>query len=151
MSADDEDLPDAVIVAREQDRALDLFVQGKDYRYIAAELGRSVATAHKRVKDALHEARRLRAAEYVDVELAMMQDLQDRLYQQLALGGSPVRIAPQLLALSKERRRLLGLDAPKRVKIEDERPPAPSPELAAIVELAEKQAAVDEEELRGGR
>lgn len=142
---------DPLVIAREQDRALELFVAGKNYRYIAADLGRSVATAHKRVQDALHETRRLRATEYVDVELALMQDLQDRLVQRLANGVAPEKIAPHLLALSKERRRLLGQDAPTRSRVSIDVPDAPeAPEVgfARVVEEAERQAAAEEEEIR---
>lgn len=142
---------DPLVIAREQERALDLFVQGKSYRAIADAIGRPPSTAHKRVQDALHEARRLKAREYVDVELAMLQDLQDRLYQRLAHGVAPEKIAPQLMALSKERRRLLGLDAPTRSRVSIDAPdgaPAPEVGFARVVEEAERQAQVDEEEIR---
>lgn len=142
---------DPLVIAREQEQALDLFVQGKDYRFIAEAIGRSVSTAHKRVQDALHEARRLKASEYVDVELAMLQDLQDRLYQRLAHGAAPEKIAPQLMALSKERRRLLGLDAPRRVAIDLPVEPArPEVGFARVVEEAERAAAADEVGIREG-
>lgn len=140
---------DPLVIAREQEQALDLFIQGKDYRYIAQAIGRSVSTAHKRVQDALHESRRLKAREYVDVELALYQQLQDRLMQRLAHGVPPEKIAPELVRLSKERRRLLGLDAPKQVSIHlPDAPAVAEVGFARVVEEAERAAAAEEQEIR---
>jgi hypothetical protein len=109
---------DPFVVARERARALELRAQGKTFEYIARDLGRPLSTAWKRFDDALNEARRARADEYVHLSLLRYEDMVDRLVQRMDVGGAHAeKIAPALAAVIKGERELLGVDAPKRVDL----------------------------------
>lgn len=142
MSDDDErDLPGEVAAA------FTLRSKGTPYRAIAAELGISVATAHRRVAQAAEalefsvggdvHAQRAREADALDRYTAR---LEDRL---AADDADPTAIVPVLLKVSGARRSLLGLDAPRRIALSDDRatPAQPDPVIvAAVREAAEENA-----------
>jgi hypothetical protein len=132
---------------REKDnRALDLRRRGFRYDQIASQMGfRSKASAHQAVQRALAENAQEASAEVRQMELDRLDDLARPLHVVLArphyaftqsgklitrtdpatgvespvLDDNPVIAAVgQLLRISESRRRLLGLDAPTRSRVE---------------------------------
>lgn len=138
---------DPVVVAREQERAVDLLAAGKDYRYIAEDLGRSVATAHKRVQDGLHEARRAKAEEYLQIHLMRYEWQYDQLRQRHDSGVPIEQLSRPMNDLHAAERALLGLNAPKEIQWRGD---APRPEFADQVAFAERAADADEAAIRSG-
>lgn len=128
--------------------AYDLRRQGRTYREVAEALGVSVAWAHELVQTAI-KARIPEAAEETrQLEVDRYDAWLYRLEQRLEKGADPEKVIPILLKVSERRAKLMGLDAPKRVRVTDERPPAP--EFADAVKFAERQADIDEDAIRSG-
>lgn len=119
---------------------------GATVREIADQLGCSVGTAHNRLRlyrDAERVARdsddrragRLREVAALDAWQATAQNAYDD-------APSPEWLRA-LVALSARRSRLLGLDAPARIRIgdDDRTPPEPSPDVVAAIDAVRAQNA----------
>lgn len=154
---DDRDVQAEVVAAWHHRR------RGLSVREIATELGVSVSTAHARVKaardaeagtaepDDRAAARVTEAARLDDWTFALEHRMTDQ-------GVAPEVIVPILLRVSARRARLLGLDAPTRVAVSDDRTTrhAPDPEIVAAVADARERAeaerqAIDREHGPAGR
>lgn len=101
--------------------AAELRVQGHGYDEIAAHIGVSVDEVHKLIRDELD---RQIGTEVADIELARMLDL-ERLDEALnaiwegVIEGNRIAIET-MLKLQQARAKLLGLDAPIRIDIEQQ-------------------------------
>lgn len=124
---------DPMVIAREREQALEMLAAGKSYRYIAEALGRSVSTAHKRVDDALNEARRAKAATFVEIHLLRYEWQYDKLRQRIDAGVEPEKVSPHLAQVLAGERALLGLDAPKRLDVRNGG--KPDADFSAVAEL----------------
>lgn len=129
------------VAAAELDaHCLDLRRSGATYRQIAAQLGISVANAHKRVTRSLDRTRREPADALRELELERLDALQEALTRVLSRAhvtvsggkvitttgddgkdvpllddGPTVAAAVALVRVQESRRKLLGLDAPTRL------------------------------------
>lgn len=139
---------DPILIAQEMEQAVDLKIAGKDYRFIAEALGRSVSTAYDRVQKGLSEARRAKADEYITVHLQRYEWQYDQLRQRHVAGEVIEKLSPHLCQVLAAERALLGLDPPKRVDLrsgsEGEDP------FAEVARLAREEADADEAGLRDG-
>lgn len=119
---------------------------GASIREIATELGCSVSTAHGRLRawaDAEQVVGDLDDRGPARIrEAATLDAWQDVAEQQFTAEPSPEWLRA-LTSLSARRSRLLGIDAPARVHVSDDRTLAgPDPEIvAAIAEACEQNAA----------
>jgi transposase-like protein len=121
--------------------AYDLHVQGESVRKIARRLGIPSTTAHRYIHRAIAalEHRPGDNAAEIAVENARLNTWYARLDADFETGvdiDRTVAAARTAALLSKERRLLLGLDAPRKasVYIEPERP-EPRPDMALLEEL----------------
>lgn len=120
-------------------RAWKLRRDGRTVREIADELGCSVSTAHARVRAAADaeqvvgdpDDRRTARVR----EAASLDAWADIAESHARAADDPIPAVRALTALSARRSALLGLDAPTRVAVSDDRPdPQPDPDLAAAIE-----------------
>lgn len=140
---------DPAVVAREKEQVLELRAAGKTFRYIAEQLGRSVATAHLRFDQALNEARRAKATEYMELHVARYEWQYDQLRQRHDTGEVIEKLSPHLAQVLAGERALLGLDAPKRINVSSS-PEEDGAAFSEVAALAESDAAAEEKELRDG-
>jgi hypothetical protein len=132
-----------VHVAETMRQAVELRRAGHSYRTIAAELGCNVATAYKRVRQALADIPKEAADELRTIEQDRLDTALERL-EPAALEGDVRAIAEQRL-IGESRRRLLGLDAPSKgeMKVTTELPDdvaALKERLAKLLEGGHDQA-----------
>jgi len=119
-----ETMPSELSPARAQSalrrqQALALRRRGLGFREIGEQLGISTSGAHKCVRTALTEVRQKYqedAAELIELEKERLDTLQAA-YWPDALAGD-VQAAHVVLACTAQRRKLLGLDAPKLVEVD---------------------------------
>lgn len=135
-------------------RAYKLHLDGATIRAIADELGIAGSTAHARVRAALDTERVVGDAEDRRAararEAAALDGWAEIAEQHARSAEDPIPAVRALTALSARRSRLLGLDAPTRVNVTDDRPaPQPDPEIRAAVQRAQAEAARQRAALRG--
>lgn len=136
-----------------------LRARGLSVRAVAAELDVSVATAHARIRAGEDAERatgvldrdRARAADaaVIDVWLGRL----DAAYLDPdAPIERTVKAVTAAVRLLERRAKLIGTDAPVRVRVgEDREPPQPDPEITAAVARAQERAAAERAEIRAGR
>jgi len=100
---------------------LQLRLTGRPYREIAEVAGTNVAEIHRSVMRQLH---RVRAAELRDTDLAVVLeavrlDSIQEAHWEAATTGQNTKSAELILKVMERRSKLVGLDAPVRIDIED--------------------------------
>lgn len=98
--------------------ALEMRKAGKTYDAIAKKLGISIPSAHALVMTALERIRTVTAedaAKVRELELERINAIVDKLWAQ----RSDPRTADTLLRAIERRSKLLGLDAPTRLEVDD--------------------------------
>jgi DNA-binding CsgD family transcriptional regulator len=111
--------PDIVQGELNQQRALDLRLQGLSYRAIAAEMHLAVSTVHEHVHRALDELRTItaeKAAELKQIQRARLDAMLETLWEKRADVGT----ANTILRLMQRQADLDGLDAPKNIRLAGE-------------------------------
>ena len=111
--------PERVRAAQRREQALALRREGLTYAQIAARIGVNPAVAYRHVQKGLEDVREKYqedAAELIELEKERLDELQAA-YWPDALSGD-VQAAHVVLACTAQRRKLLGLDAPKRVEVD---------------------------------
>lgn len=97
--------------------ALELRKAGLAFNKIASRLGISVASAHRRVVDAMAESvreRNMKAADLVQIEIERLDAALLAIWPGV-IQGDVAKIG-LMLKISESRRKLLGLDAPTRLE-----------------------------------
>lgn len=128
--------------------------EGRSARYIAEQLHISPDTAARWVREG-------KAAEqYIDlldraeerVRMATRLDFYTgALVSEFQAGAAKLtEVIPILLKIEERRAKLVGLDAPTRVAIEDASQPEPDPRTVAAVRAAQRKAADEERALLDG-
>jgi hypothetical protein len=98
--------------------ALELRKAGKSYPVIAETMGYSLAGAYKAVMSALKEVTREPAEEVLELEVARLDAMIEKLWPEIRAGGKNMTWhIDRVLKIMERRAALLGLDAP--VKRED--------------------------------
>ena len=95
--------------------ALQLRLEGKTYTEIAERMGKSVSTVHGYVADSLAEVTKEDAQQLRDVEAARLDALQHAIWDK-AIGGD-LSAMDRVIKIIDRRARLLGLDAPQQVAV----------------------------------
>lgn len=123
--------------------AYDLHVQGESVRKIARRLGIPSTTAHRYIRRAI-TALDYRPGDNA-AEIAVENARLNTWYSRVDLAYHDADRAPEITdklartaaQLSRERRALLGLDAPRRLSVRDEGEsgPPPTPDMALLEEL----------------
>jgi hypothetical protein len=111
--------PCRVVAAQRRQQAVQLRAEGATYKQIASEVGISYQRAHQLVGQAMAEVRAdtvADAAALRDRELAKLDALEAGIWTKAAAGD--LRAIETVLKLMSRRAKLLGLDAPKAVKVE---------------------------------
>lgn len=128
--------------------------EGRSARYIAEKLGISPDTAARWVRDG-------KAAEqYIDlldraeerVRMATRLDFYTGALVSEWNGGvaKATEVIPILLKIEERRAKLVGLDAPTRISVDDGTVPEVDPRTVAAVRAAQQKAADEERALLGG-
>lgn len=127
-------------------------VERQTIREIAAATGLSVGSVHNYLKEAraaeVH-VQLLDVAEQRDLMAVQLDAINAALFAEYQQGTKMSQIAPILLQIMTRRARLLGLDAPTRVAVEDDgssQSPV-DPEVLAAVREVQRQNLVDRREL----
>lgn len=136
-------------------KAWELHTEGRSVRYIAEALGCAPSTAAEYVKagraaeahiDLLDRAeQRLRSATRLDMMAAWLADD----FQQGK--ASAVQVVPHLVAVEARLAKLLGLDAPTRLSVTDDRAPEVDPAIVAAVRDTQSAAEQARRQLLAGR
>jgi transposase len=112
---------EATTIEQRRERVARYVLAGVTYREAAAELDVSLATVHSDVQ-ALKDGWRERYAEdyheHAALELAKLEQVERRLWQQIADSGGGRQLAAieSWIKLSRRRAQLLGLDRPERIE-----------------------------------
>jgi hypothetical protein len=104
--------PDAVAVREREARALSYRKGGATYAQIAQQLHVSEPRAYRIVQRALGRLVREPAQEYIDLEVARLEDLHRAMWPKAMQGNA--HAVDRCLAIAKRRADLLGLDAPQK-------------------------------------
>ena len=147
----------ATRVLDQQARAFELRVAGHNIREIAAELGVSMATAHRRIEDEITD-RQWIPPDKVQAWRELELDRLDKLHRATlaaAAGadrGTTLAAVDRMLRISERRSKLLGLDTPVEVKLEANvnvhEVDGAQTALAELINEAKAKAAADEERLQ---
>lgn len=126
-------------------------VERQTIREIAAVTGLSVGSVHNYLKEAraaeVH-VQLLDVAEQRDLMAVQLDAINAALFAEYQQGTKMSQIAPILLQIMTRRARLLGLDAPTRVAVENDGAESPvDPEVLAAVREVQRQNLVDRREL----
>ena len=109
--------PSPAEIAVEQERCLQLKLDGLTVRAIAAETGLPPTTVHRRLQDAMTELVAPVAAEVRLVE-ARLDRWQVKLERRIDAGEPAEKIIPVGLQVQARRAKYLGLDAPERSEVQ---------------------------------
>jgi len=134
-----------------RERAVALRKTGASFRAIAAKIAADFgqekyneSVAYKDVRIALEESRErmhLDSAELIQLELQRYDDYLLRLQPDIQKGD--IRAIESALKISKQRRELLGLDAPIQIQVEEKVAEAVNVELNAFLEALQPALAPD--------
>ena len=95
--------------------ALQLRLEGMTYAEIAERMGKSVSTVHGYVADSLAEVTKEVSEQLRDVEAARLDALQHAIWER-AIDGD-LSAMDRVIKIVDRRARLLGLDAPQQVAV----------------------------------
>lgn len=95
--------------------ALQLRLEGMTYAEIAERMGKSVSTVHGYVADSLAEVTKDVSEQLRDVEAARLDALQHAIWER-AIDGD-LSAMDRVIKIVDRRARLLGLDAPQQVAV----------------------------------
>lgn len=148
--SDEQEDEHARLVARAWEMSAN---ESRGVRYIGEKLGVAPSTAARYVNegriaeqyiDLLDRAEaRLRSATRLDAMTSWLADA----YQN---GGDAIKIVPVLLQIEARRAKLLGLDAPTQVQVNDQREPTPDPAIITAIREVTRAAEDDERALMAG-
>lgn len=110
-----KDTNKALELQHRKKEALQLRLEGKTYTEIAERMGKSVSTVHGYVADSLAEVTKEDAQQLRDVEAARLDALQHAIWDK-AIGGD-LSAMDRVIKIIDRRARLLGLDAPQQVAV----------------------------------
>lgn len=132
--------PLTVNVEDKRDRALDLRKEGKTYQAIATELGlQSKSRAHELVQEALQDLRennREKARQVRDLELVRLDAMIEKLWSKI----DQPRVVDSILRIMQRRADLLGLDAPKNIRLGGEGGgPIQTADATPVVQLTDQE------------
>ncbi|HEY0578111.1 MAG TPA: hypothetical protein VGD73_28755 [Pseudonocardia sp.] len=132
--------PNPAVRAEKINKAWELVRRGKSQAYIAEELGCSQATVSKLLKEGKQAQAPPGLEEERIIELQRNEELTCLVSERLESGEDFATCVELLRKLAREKRTLLGLDAPKRLNLTTTpEPTARELELARLVrELQEK-------------
>lgn len=138
-------------MAAEQSECLQLRLEGKSFRAIAAATGLSTATVFNRVEDAIAleinpKAEQLRAIESERLDLYL-----DRLKVRIDKGDT--HAIQTAIRISERRSKLLGLDMPQRIEanVSSHEVTPQDLELQELIREAKAKNAITEAEIRADR
>lgn len=140
--------PNQAPIAEQETRAWEMASEGRSVRYIAAQLGVSVGTAHARLKAAIASIPVEERAELRTVLKAQHQWAIDMLREQMDQGRDPLEVLPEIRAWAKELRKLCGLDEAVQFEGNVAATVQATLEIAELVEQAERDAEARVDELR---
>ena len=110
-----KDTNKALELQHRKKEALQLRLEGKTYTEIAEHMGKSVSTVHGYVTGSLAEVTKEDAQQLRDVEAARLDALQHAIWDK-AIDGDLSAI-DRVIKIIDRRARLLGLDAPQQVAV----------------------------------
>lgn len=139
--------PNPAPIAEQQTKAYRMAVEGRSVRFIADALGVSVGCAHARLKAAIESIPQAERATQRAITLARYERMVELLTEQLNRGRDPVELTPELRAIEKDRRRLLGLDEAVKVDATVHEVTQADLELAQIIREAQARSEARERQI----
>lgn len=138
-------------IAAEQSECLQLRLEGKSFRAIAAATGLSVATVFNRVEAAIALEINPKAEQLRAIESERLDVYLDRLKVRIDKGDT--HAIQTAIRISERRSKLLGLDMPQRIEasVESREVTQQDIELAAMVREAKAKNAATLAQLRAER